>query len=230
LIVSHGSPSDPDPQETFVQGLARSVAALTGAQVVGATLAKKGALEAAIDGLSRPLIFPHFMADGWFVSDNLPKRLAGTGMTHWDIAAPLGLMHDLPGLATVRLQAALAENDIPAGKATVVVAAHGSPSDPRPARATEGFARALRQHGKFRTVRVGYVDEEPSIEDAATVAGPSILLPFFAARAGHVLMDLPEALTAANFKGIALQPIGTWPEIPALIAETLRQPAKACVA
>ena len=230
LIVSHGSPSDPEPQEAFVADLAREVAALTGAEVRGATLAKKGALETAVRGLTRPLVFPHFMADGWFVSTNLPKRLAAAGLAEWEIARPLGMIEALPKYAMSRLLVTMTEDDLPPGETTLIVAAHGSPSDPRPARATEAFANRLRQSGAFSAVRVGYVDEEPSLEDAASVAGPAIVLPFFAARAGHVLMDLPEALEAAHYQGVVLPPIGTWSDIPVLIAENLYQPQRAHVA
>ena len=212
-----------------MQGLASEVAELTGARVRGATLAKRGALEEAVEGLERPLVFPHFMADGWFVSSNLPKRLAASGLAAWEMTTPLGMTRALPKHAMQTLHAALVEDDLPANETTLVVAAHGAPSDPRPARATEAFAMGLRDRGNFAEVRVGYVDEDPSIEEAAKVSGPAIVLPFFAARAGHVLMDLPEALAAAAFQGAVLPPIGTWSEIPALIAETLIEAAEAQV-
>ena len=83
--------------------------------------------------------------------------------------------------------------------------------------------RALRAAQDFKAVRTGYVDEAPSIEEAASVEGPALVLPFFAARAGHVLMDLPEGLEAAGFDGLVLPPIGTWDEIPQLIAQHLRE-------
>ncbi len=43
LIVSHGSPSDPDPQEEFLSDLAARIAEVSGRTVVSATLAKEGA-------------------------------------------------------------------------------------------------------------------------------------------------------------------------------------------
>ena len=230
LIVSHGSPSDPEPQEAFVRDLAEAVGALTGWTVKGATLAKKGALEAAVDGMTAPLVFPHFMADGWFVSTNLPKRLQTAGLSDWSTTMPLGMLDQLPALALRRLKKTVLAENLSQKETTLVVAAHGSPSDSRPARATEDFADALRRLSMFRAVRVGYVDEEPSLEAAATVIGPAIVLPFFAAKAGHVLMDLPEALEAVNFEGTVLPPIGTWAHIPALIAGALYPQAKARVA
>lgn len=223
LIVSHGSPSDPEPQERFIWELANKVGLASGAIVRGATLAKKGALEEAVRGLRAPLVFPHFMADGWFVSTNLQNRLGQSGLNSWTTLAPLGLTEALADLAIDRLSDHLLTAELPRGGTTLVLAAHGSPSDPRPARATERFAKRLERTGLFSEVRVGYVDEEPSLEDAAQVDGPALVLPFFAAKAGHVLMDLPEALEAAEFAGPVLDPIGTWDEIPGLVAKTLKQ-------
>ena len=219
LIVSHGSPSDPEPQERFIRRLAERVAARTGLDVRGATLAKDGALEAAVKGLNAPWVFPHFMTDGWFVSTNLQNRLKKTGLADWTTLTPLGLSEALPGLVMRRLQVALDEYDLPRGETALIIAAHGSPSNTRPAEVTRDFAQHLHASGLFSETRVGFVDEDPSIEEAATVTGPALLLPFFAARAGHVLMDLPDAVTAAAFAGPVLAPIGTWDAIPLLISE-----------
>lgn len=204
-----------------MEGLARAVSTATGVRVRGATLAAEGSLESALAGLEAPVVFPHFMADGWFVSTNLQKRLAKAGARNWTTLSPLGLDPALPPLALARLASEMARADLPRGATTLVIAAHGSPSDPRPARATERFAARLDVDGMFGEVRVGYVDEAPALAEAVNVEGPALVLPFFAARAGHVLIDLPEALQEASFEGPVLPPIGTWDEIPDLIAQAL---------
>lgn len=218
IVVAHGSPSDPGPQEDFVRNLAALVAERTGAVVRGATLARAGSLEAAVEGLNSPVVYPHFMSDGWFVSTNLQRRLAGAGLTDWTTLTPLGMDPALPKLAEERLKAELVAADLLPGQATLVVAAHGSPSDPRPSQATEAFASVLARGKLFAGVKVGYVDEAPELKEAARVEGPALVLPFFAAKAGHVLSDLPEALAEAAFEGRVLDPIGTWDVIPDVIA------------
>lgn len=218
LIVSHGSPSDPEPQERFIRRLAERVAARTGRDVRGATLAKPGSLEAAVAGMDNPWVFPHFMADGWFVSTNLQNRLTETGLRGWTTLTPLGLSAGLPPLAARRLEREMTLQGMPLGQTILVLAAHGAPSNPRPAEVTRDFAARMQSTGLFRTVRAGFVDEDPSIEEAATVDGPALLLPFFAARAGHVVVDLPEAIAKAGFVGAVLPPIGTWDGIPLLIS------------
>ncbi|MDT8345494.1 MAG: cobalamin biosynthesis protein CbiX, partial [Thermohalobaculum sp.] len=76
-----------------MQALAAHVAGhLPGWRVRGATLAAPGALAAALAGLGGApvLVYPHFMSDGWFVSDELPRRLAGAGGAGAEVLAPLG--------------------------------------------------------------------------------------------------------------------------------------------
>ncbi len=86
LIVAHGQPSDPGPAEAALVRLAERVAAElpAGWQVEAATLAAPGALEAALaragTGAAPLLIYPMFIADGWFTQVNLPARLRAAGM------------------------------------------------------------------------------------------------------------------------------------------------------
>jgi sirohydrochlorin ferrochelatase len=60
----------------------------------------------------------------------------------------------------------------------------------------------------------------------AKTFGPGALcLPFFAARGGHVIDDLPEALAEAGFSGRLLDPVGLDSRVPGLIAAALRRGA-----
>ena len=206
VIVAHGSPSDPVPQETALTAIAERIAQVApNGRLRSATLAADGALARAVKGLKHPLIYPWFMTNGWFVSTNLPRRLAKAGLDSFDILPSLGLEPALPDCAKAALRAR-----ITGPKPTLVLAAHGSPSDPRPRAATLAFAAELEASDLFAAVRTGFVDEAPSIEDAARAAPDAVVLPFFAARAGHVLMDMPDALAAAGHHGPVLDPIGTW--------------------
>lgn len=186
--------------------------------VRGATLAAEGALERAVQGLAAPIVCPWFMSDGWFVRTHLPKRLKAAGLSEWEATAPMGLM--MPGLARLmcdRIRLRIATLGWETAQTTVVLAAHGSPSSSKPRHATEAAARALAEQGAFKAIRSCYVDEPPAIRDVVSaVQGPAIVVPFFAVRAGHVTGDLPEELEAARFTGPVLDPVGTWPETPAL--------------
>ena len=92
LIVAHGQPSDPGPAEAEIAALAARVAArLPGWSVRSATLAAEGALAAAVAGEGPIVVYPLFMADGWFTQTHLPARLAAAGAADARLLAPFGL-------------------------------------------------------------------------------------------------------------------------------------------
>ncbi len=184
--------------------------------VTGVTLAAQGALDDAVRGLENPVICPWFMSDGWFVKTNLPKRLRAAGLKRWDTTAPLGLMPGIGKLMSDRLKACLAISRWNTEETTLILAAHGSPSSDRPRLATEAAATAIASHLRLKEILPCYVDEAPAIQECARGQAQAIVLPFFAARAGHVLEDLPEELQEAGFTGPVLDPVGLWPETPAL--------------
>ncbi|MEZ5715043.1 MAG: hypothetical protein R3D85_07660 [Paracoccaceae bacterium] len=126
ILVSHGSPSDPDGQQAQIARLAGRVARLLpGWRVRGATLAAKGAFETAMAQLANPLICPLFMAPGWFVDSLIPARL---GDAPARLLPPLGIDPRLPGLVRDEAGAALTAQGLSATDTTLVIAAHGSPS------------------------------------------------------------------------------------------------------
>ena len=229
LIVAHGSPANPAPQETALCALAASVQALlpAGWQVQGATLAMPGALEAALGALRDPLIYPFFMAQGWFTGRVLPRRLAGAGAAGLRQLDPFGVDPDLPALvARVATEAATAAGLDP-WQTTLLLAAHGSKVSRTSASSTHAMAAHMRALTSFARVVVGFVEEAPFLADAARDLGPAVCLPFFALRAGHVEGDVPEALAAAGFGGILLPEIGAHPAAAGLIAAALLRGAQA---
>lgn len=199
-------------------------------EVRGVTLAARGALDKAVQGLKNPIICPWFMSDGWFVRTHLPKRLLAAGLTQWQATPPMGLMPGIGPLMRDRLCTQLAELGWATDQTTVILAAHGSPTSTRPREATEAAARALARHVRLKAIHPCYVDEPPAIRDVAMGQRQAIVLPFFAARAGHVTGDLPDALKAACFTGPVLDPIGTWPETPALVVAGISAMLRAAAA
>ena len=224
IIVSHGQPSDPDPAEADLAEFAATVAgALPGWHVGSATLAKSGALDAALAAAGpAPLIYPLFMTQGWFTGDNLKGRVAATPGAR--VLTPLGVSPDLPALAADHLRAVLEHAGWQAGETRLFIAGHGSGRSPNSARDTRAFADALARLLPFQELRVGFVEEPPYLADQAFDLGEkSICLPFFAARGGHVIDDIPDALNLAGFQGVRLDPIGCAPGVAALVARTLSQ-------
>jgi sirohydrochlorin ferrochelatase len=224
LIVAHGAPADPAPQEEVLQALAAATAPHlpAGWRVRGATLAADGALEAALHGLTDPLIYPFFMAEGFFTGTLLPRRLTEAGATNARQTAPFGVDPALPDLmARVALAAAEGRPE----DTKLLVAAHGSKVSRTSADSTHAMVAALRPLTGFNRILAGFVEEAPFLADQARALGAGICLPFFALEAGHVVGDIPEALEEAGFQGPILPPIGQHPEVPALIAAALMRAA-----
>ncbi|WP_045391434.1 CbiX/SirB N-terminal domain-containing protein [Falsirhodobacter sp. alg1] len=213
LIVAHGQPSDPEPAAAEIAALAARVQAhLPDWDVQSATLAEQDALARGVAGRTG-VIYPLFMAEGWFTRVHLPERLAQSGGEGWRILPPFG---SDPALIDLTLAVAAAQNR------PILLAAHGSFRSPVPAQIADDMAaRIVAATGM--PCRAGFIDQSPQIADIAQDMPDAACLPFFAARGGHVIDDLPQALDAAGFAGPRLSPIGLDPAVPALIARALRQ-------
>jgi len=223
LIVAHGAPSDPAPQESVLKTLAAHVAGhLPGWRVKGATLAAEGALENALDGMSAPFVYPFFMAEGWFTGTNLPRRLSQAGVTDALQLRPFGTDPALPAVMARTARAGALKAGMTPGQTTLVIAAHGSAVSRRSADSTHAMVAQLTRIGEFNRVIPGFIEEPPYLADEARDIGPALCLPFFALSAGHVIDDIPMALKQAGFSGPTLPPIGQAEETPAMIAAALR--------
>lgn len=201
-----------------MQALAVRVAMwLPGWRVRGATLAADGALEAALAGMDAPLIYPFFMAEGWFTRTTLPKRLGGAGRQLPAFGGDPGMV-DL--VVRVTEAAALAAGLEPAA-AVLLIAAHGSKVSRASANGARALVESVTSRGVFDRVEVGFVEEAPYLADAARDLGAAVCLPFFALRAGHVAVDVPEALALAGFEGVLLPAIGEHGDVAQMIAAAL---------
>lgn len=227
IVVAHGAPSDPDPLDHSIQVLAQKVGAFAGGwRIAGATLAKPGSLEAAIgqavDGETINVL-PFFMSAGWFVKTELRRRVAAATSAPVTYLTPFGLDLRIPSLCAQRAATALTRDGHDPQNAILILAAHGSRRGHAAARAARAVATQVKGLGIFGDVRVGFVEQAPTIEEAATGLGatPAICLPLFATTAGHVLEDIPDQLSKAGFEGRTLAPIGDDAETPRVIAEMI---------
>lgn len=220
ILVAHGSPADPFPQEAAMKALAVRVAMwMPGWHIRGATLAQEGALEAAVSHMNTPLIYPFFMAEGWFTRTNLPRRLAAAGGGNLVQLLPFGTDPLL-----IDLMAAAAHG--PASAKGLLIAAHGSKVSKTSSETTYAMVESLKHLG-FSPVQAGFVEEAPFLADVARDMPEAACLPFFALRAGHVVQDIPEALESVDFKGVTLPPVGEDARVAQLIAAALMRAADA---
>lgn len=221
VIIAHGSPSEPAPQEAFLQRLAQQVAALCpGDTIRGATLAAPGSLERALAGLHAPILYPLFMAEGWFTRRELPRRIAELGVTARQLR-PLGRDPALPGIIAQICTDAAHGAGIDPASGDLILVAHGSKVARRSKDSAYDMAQNLRRLTRFWRVRVALIEEPPFLCDIAAQSERGLVLPFFALHAGHVEGDIPEALRHAQFAGPLLPAVGAHPIIPELIARAV---------
>ncbi len=187
---------------------------LPGWQIRGTTLAMPGALEAALGAMQSPLIYPFFMAEGWFTRTNLPRRLAAANAQDLQQLPPFGTDPALIDL----IAAALPDHG------DVLLAAHGSKVSRTSSDTTYLMARELEARG-IGPITAAFVEEAPFLVDVAREMGAGTCIPFFALSAGHVVGDLPEALAEAQFDGPLLPPIGEDIGVARLIANALARAA-----
>jgi sirohydrochlorin ferrochelatase len=227
VIVAHGAPSDPDPLDREVKELAQRVEALAGGlRVLGATLSKSGSLETALKDTGpapATLIYPFFMSNGWFVSKELRRRVAATADAQVHYLEPFGLDDSVPALCVMRARQTIEEMGQHARSAVLVLAAHGSQKGPAAADAARAIQERIVAAAAFKEVRLGFVEEAPTIAEAAAGLGglPAVCLPLFATTAGHVLGDIPEQLAEAGFQGKLMAAIGEDEEVARVIAAAL---------
>ncbi|MFN3844512.1 MAG: sirohydrochlorin chelatase [Paracoccaceae bacterium] len=239
LIVAHGQPSDPAPAEAALADLAHRVAQhMPGWQVSAATLA---APEALTDVLQRAgggggVVYPMFMADGWFTRRHLPERLVaacnaalflgtacdrdgcggGAGCARWQILPPFGLDKAVQVLALRVLH----EAGVPPG-GEVLLAAHGSSRSAAPSDVANAVAAQLKQGLLLSRCEAAFIDQTPRLAEVSGFEPDAVCLPYFAAEGDHVAEDLPNALAEAGFPGRTLPPLGLDERVPALIAAAM---------
>jgi sirohydrochlorin ferrochelatase len=218
LIVAHGQPSDPRPAGAALEALALRVQALLpGWEVLAATLAEDGAMARGVAGRAGGVVFPMFMAGGWFTKVQIPKKLSEAGAVGWTVLEPFGCdpaVHDL--CVTLAREA---------GAGRMILAAHGSFKSPVPS--DIAFHVAGRIAAEAGTaVEAGFIDQDPQL--ASLTGGAGVCLPFFAAEGGHVSDDIPAALAEAGFTGTILSPVGLDARVPAIIAAAILRGVPVC--
>ncbi|MCV0427942.1 MAG: hypothetical protein K5905_20995 [Roseibium sp.] len=222
VIVSHGQPSKPQAGEDHVRELANQVARrLPDWSVRAATLATPGALERVLSSCqNEPLIFPVFMAEGWFTRKALPDRLGNSSCRQ---LAPLGALQELPRSALRLLSRAAERRNWSLDECEILIAAHGSATGNAAAESCENFVAAMKEILPASHIRIGYLEQDPDLASVAAECGPKTLaLPFFATPGGHVKEDVPQALKRAEFQGVQLPCLGQAWFIPELIAQSLK--------
>jgi sirohydrochlorin ferrochelatase len=163
-------------------------------------------------------VFPMFMAGGWFTRVHLPRQLAAAGAQAWQMLEPFGCLEAVQGLAVDLV----AES----GASEAIIAAHGSFKSPVPAAIAARVAGLVAAQG--RRAACGFIDQEPRLAGLQGFGADAVCLPFFAAEGGHVVQDIPAALTESGFQGRLLPALGLDARVPGIIAEAAREGRAVC--
>lgn len=220
-IVAHGQPGDPGAIQPELERLAADVGGLVpGMTVAGATLACPRSL-ARLAGVG--IVYPLFMAGGWFVRSEMPRRLTAARVDGYAVLAPLGLDPGLPAIGAAEAQRAAEAAGIDPATAVLVVVGHGSQKSSASADSTSAFAAALPDKAGFAAIRVALLEEPPPIAGVVPADGPAVCLPFFATSGSHTTDDIPQEWAASGAKGPIAAAVGRAEAVPALIAVALTE-------
>jgi sirohydrochlorin cobaltochelatase len=170
--------------------------------------------------LPEVIVYPMFLAEGFFAGTRLPTAVgaaAGTRRVH--ILPPLGLDRALADLVARKAGAAAQARGAAVAATTLVLLAHGSSRDAASRDATVDLAARL---GGFAAVRIALLEEPPSLAEVLDgIAGPAVVVGLFAGEGLHGGEDLPDLIAGRDVATAGI--VGAWPEIAALVAAAVRR-------
>jgi sirohydrochlorin ferrochelatase len=226
LIAAHGGRDTGGHSNEGIFALADNVAAFLGDVRVGVGfIGGNPALDAAIELLAAPdiIVYPLFMADGYFGSTVLNRLLEGAGRMRQGsitILPALGLDPALADFVVAEAASAVTLRGMLVDQVTLVLLAHGSRRSRNSASAAEQTASKARAHRLFADVRVSFLDEPPSLEKAVSeISGPVAIVGLFSGEGLHGGNDATRLMAQLDRKdAIYVGNVGSFPGLEKLIA------------
>jgi len=175
------------------------------------------------------LVYPLFLADGYFTRKLLPRQLeeAGAFGRGWAtcLLPPLGLDPALADLTLAEASAVARSQGWATFRTNLVLLAHGSSTNPASRLATEQMAETLAARAVFARVRVAFLEEQPSLRDAvAQLNEPAVVVGLFAGEGMHGGEDAPQLVTEIGRSDVvSAGNIGTFAALPDIIADSIRR-------
>ena len=198
--------------------------AVTAGVLSGTPTLEDALAAAARSGARHILVYPYFMAAGFFVNTKVPKRLSEAGVAErCRVLAPLGADPGMPALI-MRKAVALAEADLGLAPAEcrLLLVGHGSQVSRASAEATEAVARRLLAMNSFGAVATAYLEEPPELDDVITAdTRPTVVVGFFNVDGLHAGEEVPQAMLNAPAPVAYTGPVGALPEVAGLIANAI---------
>jgi sirohydrochlorin cobaltochelatase len=210
LLIGHGSARYPDAGTAMHRHAESLRAGGQFGQVEVAVLNGAPSVGDALSAIRQPVIrvVPFFMEEGYFSQVAVPRAIDAA--TSGDagrsrrviLCPPIGVHDGMAGIIERRALAACAECAMPSRTAAILVAGHGSASEPGRALALHRHAARVASTILFARVEAACLEEAPFVADAlhGLRAHPVVVIGFFANQGGHVRNDMP-ALVAAEQAG-----------------------------
>jgi sirohydrochlorin cobaltochelatase len=204
LLVSHGSSEDREAYSA-VEALAQVFEREEGVEARVAFHKQAPFLEGAMDGLvgEAVVVVPYLFSAGYFASQVVPKKLGLEGIEPFEVRRVAGRsvvytepVGTDPQTFEILREVARTESRGRASSEAVLVIGHGTPRHGASSEAVHRAVEALDRWGGFGQVLAGFVDEEPSVEQALrrVTLKEVVVVPYFVANGPHVKEDIPEAL------------------------------------
>lgn len=170
-------------------------------------------------GACRILVYPFFMADGYFSNRVVPRRIAEAGLAdRCHVLPPLGLDPGLPALLLADALATAAGAGFDPQTSRLLIVGHGSKSARASARATEEVAALLMREQRFRRVETAFLEEPPFLDDMLVGRRlPTVVVGFFSGDGLHAAEDVPEAIAQTGANAVYSGAVGAKPGISDLI-------------
>ena len=136
---------------------------------------------------------------------------------------PLGLDPNLPDLVRDQAARAACGHGFAPEACTIVLLAHGSKRNPASRQATEQVAGAIEEGAAFRKVAVAFLEEPPSLDEAAaSIVGPAVVVGLFSGEGLHGAKDAPKLVARLGRSEIVFAGImGSGPGIEDLVARAV---------
>lgn len=230
LLAAHGERRNGADNEGTLQ-LAAALAERAAASAVEIGFLKGSpSIAEAVQRLSGYdlLVYPLFLADGYFTRKLLPRQLEEAGAFGRGRATcllpPLGLDPTLADLILEAAGATAISQQWPTYRTNLLLLAHGSSNNPASRLATEQMAETLAARNVFARVRVAFLEEPPALREAvAQLSEPVVVVGLFAGEGLHGGEDAPQLVAEIGRSDVvSAGNIGTFAALPDMIADTIR--------
>lgn len=174
-------------------------------------------------GAREIVVYPMFMADGYFNKTVLPQRLGALKpLESFRILPPLGVDARLPAFILDHALTTAKQHRVNPITTRLLIVGHGSQLGPASSISTHTITSFIAQKGIFSCVETAFLEEAEFLEDALQrCPSLTIVLGFFSGDGMHAGDDVPEMISKTGGHAIYAGSIGSLPELAAFIRASI---------